>query len=168
MTALLVALAVVCGGDSLKTEVMFLDGMPAERAISLWERVIGPQAGATIIQGRAANVVVVKDTPARIARFRTLMKALASTGADAHIYLRPVLYMEASELAAVVSNVAGQSDAMKDVALVPDDRSGQLVVSATPARYRALDALMRRLDVPATTPRRVIGVEPEPDGGLPR
>lgn len=168
MTVLALAMALLLGGDSLKTEVIFLGRLPSERAIMLWDRVIGSIGGATILQGRSPDVVVVRDTPPRLARFRALVTALDATSPETHIYLRPVVNVRPSELAALVQSLADGADALRDVTLVPDDRSDQLVVAAPPARYRALDKLLRRLDVPPRSPRKVIGVEPEPEGGLPR
>ncbi|MCC6623652.1 MAG: hypothetical protein IT385_20510 [Deltaproteobacteria bacterium] len=160
-------LALLVSGDTLRTEVVFLQGMQAERAITLWERVIGPIPEATILPGKSPDVVVVKDTPARLARFRALVGALSGGGSADRIYVRPVVHVTPSALAERLAELlAGTRD--EAVVLAPDDRSQRLVVKATPARYLAIDKLARALDVPPRGgQRRVIGVEPEPEGGLP-
>jgi len=168
MSALLVALAVVFGGDTLKTEIIFLGDLPAANAITLWERVIGPAAGATIIEGRAPDVVVVKDSPDRLRRFRGLLQAIAGHDAKEHIYVRPVTFMMPTQLTQLATQIMG--DRASDATFIPDDRSGQLVIRATPANYKKVDVLLRKLDRPPPGTlgnRKVIGVEPEPDGGLP-
>ena len=154
-------------GDTLRTQVVFLGDMPADRAITLWERVIGPAGEATILPGKSPDVVVVVDTPPRLARVRALLAALSGGGENDHIYIRPVLYLAPSELAARLGELVANTR-QAGVVLVPDDRSARLVVRASPSDYQAIDRLARALDVPARgSTRRVIGVEPEPEGGLP-
>jgi len=160
-------LALLVSGDTLRTEVVFLQGMQAERAITLWERVIGPIPEATILPGKSPDVVVVKDTPERLVRFRALLGALTGGAAADRIYVRPVVHVLPSELAARLADLLADTPD-RAVVLVPDDRSQRLVVKAQPARYLAIDKLARALDVPSRGGhRRVIGVEPEPPGGLP-
>lgn len=149
--------------QSYRTEVIFLAALPAERALLLHERVLGRVGESTIAQGRQANVVVVKDTPERLARFRALLAALDAEGAARlRVFVRPVQHLLASELAALAGEV------MDDPALrmVPDDRSRQLVVMARPERYHALDRLLRKLDVPGDKDRQ-IRVTPAPSDSRP-
>lgn len=168
MTSLLSAMLVfVATGDSLRTEVVFLGDIPASRATALWERVIGPEPEAFIVPGKSPDMLVVKDTPERLTRFRSLLKALAGTAPDEHIYVRPVVHMAPSALVDLLMEVLVEPNGTGP-RLVPDDRSGRLVVVTTAARYRAIDKIARTLDTPPRgRERRVIGVEPEPEGGLP-
>jgi|GEM_PF-1537029 len=141
--------------DGYRTDVIFLEHMPQTRAIALWEKVIHPAGEARIIAGRAGTVVVY-DTPPRLTRFRALLKALDVGGAEARIYLRPVVHLAPSALADLIDRVLGDARGRDRVVLVPDDRSGQLLVRTTSARYRVIDKLARRLDVPTAERRRAI------------
>lgn len=169
MVLLLVAQLLVAGGpglpvaDSYRTEVIFLSELPAERALTLHERVLGVAGESTIVLGRQPNVVVVKDTPERLAAFRALLAAFDRPGAaESHIYLRPVRHLLPSALAALAAEVITGPNAAR-VRMVPDDRGQQLVVMCPPPVYQSLDRLFRRLDVPAGQ-RKDVRVTPAPDG----
>lgn len=150
--------------SSLKTEVIFLQEVDADRAIVLWDKVIGPAPEATIVKGREPNVVVVKDSPERLARFHALIAALDRKGAAARrIYIRPVAYLLPSELAKELDEIAGATG--DELRMVPDDRTQRLVVITTAAIYRRVDLVARRLDVPGQG--RDIRVLPAPDGSRP-
>ena len=141
--------------DSYRTDVIFLAHLPQDRAIALWERVIGPAGEARIIAGRA-DTVVVYDTPPRLARFRDLLRALDVGDDDAHIYVRPVVHLPPSALAALIEQILGDAGGRDALVLVADDRAGQLVIRTTPARYAIIDRLARRLDVPAGQRERAV------------
>ncbi|TNF23447.1 MAG: hypothetical protein EP329_27525 [Deltaproteobacteria bacterium] len=147
--------AAVTAADSYRTDVIFLAHMPQKRAIALWEKILGPAGEARIIVGRAGTVVVY-DTPPRLARFRALVEALDSGDASAHIYLRAVVHLPPSALADLIARVLGDAGGEGRLVLVPDDRSGQLLVRTTPERYRVVDRLARRLDVPAGDRQRAL------------
>lgn len=153
--------------ESLRTEVIFLreGGMGVERAMTVYDRVIGARGESSITVGRQPNMLVVRDTPPRLKRFRALLTALDRPGEDARVFIRPVHHLAPSELAARVAELDVFDPAA--VQLVPDDRSGQLVVSASLAEYRRLDALIRKLDVAGGAGRQ-IRVTPGPsDGSFP-
>jgi len=150
--------------DSLRTEIIFLQEIEAERAIVLWDKVIGPAPEATIVKGREPRVVVVRDRPERLARFHALIAALDRRGAAARrIYIRPVVNLLPSELARLLGDVVGPSG--DELRLVPDDPTQRLVVITTEAIYRRVDLIARRLDVPGEG--RSIRVLPAPDGSRP-
>lgn len=134
--------------ESQETVVIFLQSMSVDHAIALYGRVLGNQAGSAISEGRSAGTVIVRDSPERVARFRTLMKALDRGGDGGHLYIRPVVSLRPSDLAALARETIDGEAAWDGVVMVPDDRTDQLVVRATPERYRALDKLLRRLDRP--------------------
>lgn len=149
--------------DAYRTEVIFLSALPAERALLLHERLLGQAGEGNIVRGRQPNVVVVKDTPERLARFHALLAALDREGAaQLRIFIRPVQHVMASELAALAGEVV-DDPALR---MVPDDRSRQLVVMARPETYRALDRLLRKLDVPSDKGRQ-IRVTPAPADSRP-
>lgn len=149
--------------ESYRTEVIFLTELPAERAMLLYERLLGQAGESTIVPGRQPNVVVVKDTPERLARFHALLAALDRQGAiGLHIYLRPVQHVPPSELAALATEVVGDLD----VRMVADDRSRHLVVMSRPDTYKKLDLLLRKLDVPSDEGRQ-IRVTPAPSDSRP-
>jgi type II secretory pathway component GspD/PulD (secretin) len=155
--------------DSYRTEVIFLRGLPAERAILLHERLLGSSGESTIVPGRQDNVIVVRDTPARLARFHQLLAVLDSRGAaERHIYVRPVRYLAASELAQLTDDIIGGRQDMEEVRMVADDRSQQLVVMCRKDTYRTLDRLFRKLDVADDgRNKRAIRVTPAPAGTRP-
>ena len=163
MNTLVLMLALLLG-ESYRTEVLFLGDLPAERAIVLHERLMGQQGESTIVVGRQPNMIVVKDTPERLKRFRGLLAVLDKPGAgEMHIYVRPVQHVMPSELMALALEVIDPQAEAK-VRMVPDDRSQQLLVMCRPATYLVLDKLMRRLDVP-TKNRRDVRVTPGPTDG---
>lgn len=154
--------------ESLKTEVIFLkeNGMGAERALTLYERVIGRSGESSAMVGRQPNMLVVRDTRERLTRFRKLIDELDRPGQGLRLYVRPIAHLAPSSLLPLLAELTPPS-----VRLVPDDRSSVLIVSASLADYRRLDALIRRLDVPGegqTREDRAIRVTPGPsEGGFP-
>ena len=157
--------AVAAPDETQETAVIFLQSMTVAHAVALYERVLGNQRGSAISEGRSAATVIVRDSPERVARFRALVKALDAAGAgeDAHLYIRPVVTLRPSDLADVAREVIDGDKQYEGVVLVPDDRTDQLVVRATPARYKALDKLLRRLDrIPDRRGDRQIRTLPAP------
>lgn len=149
--------------ESYRTEVIFLAALPAERALLLHERLIGQAGESNIVRGRQPNMVVVKDTPERLARFHALLAALDKDGAAGlRIFLRPVQHVLPSELAALASEVLDDPG----VRMVADDRSRHLVVMSRPEAYQRLDRLLRKLDVPSEKGRQ-IRVTPAPSDSRP-
>jgi type II secretory pathway component GspD/PulD (secretin) len=164
---LLSLIAALLVTDSLRTEVIFLtkDGMGAERALTLYDRIIGPSGESSAVVGRQPNMLVVRDTPPRLARFRALLKALDVPGAELRLFIRPMRYVAPSQLKPLIEEL-GTFDLAR-ISLVADDRSGQLVVQARLEDYRRLDRLIRKLDVASETGRK-IRVTPGPsEGGFP-
>lgn len=153
--------------NTYRTDVIFLVDLPPARAVALWERLVGPRGEARAMEGRA-NTIVVHDTPRRLARFRALLEHLDTPGgARERLYVRPVIHLEPSALAALVREVLEPLPDGVTLLLVPDDRSGQLVVRTTARRYATIDRLARRLDVPAHERQRAIRTVPAPDRELP-
>lgn len=158
--------AVSARADSLKTEVLFLKerGMGAERALTLYDRVIGRSGESSALVGRQPNMLVVRDTPERLARFRSLIRLLDVEGDERRLYVRPIVHLPPSALIALIGDLIPQA-----VRLFPDDRTNNLVVSASLTDYRRLDTLIRKLDVAGEDrEHRAIRVTPQPsEGGFP-
>ena len=153
------------GGDQptpYSTDVIFLEVLPAERGVALYERVIGLTPGARVAVGKAPRSVVVHDTQDRLARFRILVSMLDRGDASDHLYVRPVIHVAPSHLATLLLDVMN-TQSKKGFILVPDDRSNKLVVRCRPDAYERLDKLIRRLDIPAKNPRKT-GVVPATEG----
>ena len=136
------------------TDIIFLDVLPAQRAVVLYERVIGITPGARVAVGKDPRSVVVHDTQERLSRFRVLVSMLDRGDGSDHLYVRPVIHVSPSHLATVLLDVMN-TQAKKAFVLVPDDRSKRLVVHCQPEAYERLDKLIRRLDIPARSPRKI-------------
>ena len=144
------------------TDIIFLDVVQASRGVALYERVIGLAPGAHVSIGKDPKSMVAHDTPERLARFRMLVSMLdrGEQGSD-RLYVRPIAHMLPSDLARMVLDIMNPK-ARQTMMLVPDDRSGKLVVRTTSAVYKRLDLLIRRVDIPSRT-RRTTRVIPAPD-----
>lgn len=164
---LLSLIAALLVTDSLRTEVIFLtgDGMGAERALTLYDRIIGPSGESSAALGRQPNMLVVRDTPPRLARFRAILKALDVPGAQTRLFIRPMHHLAPSQIKPLIEELETFDPPM--ISLVADDRSGQLIVQARLEDYRRLDRIIRKLDV-ASDNQRQIRVTPAPsEGGFP-
>ena len=143
------------------TDVIFLDVVQASRGVALYERVIGLAAGARVSVGKDPRSMVAHDTPERLARFRVLVSMLdRAEGSADRLYVRPVAHMLPSDLARMLLDVMNPK-ARQTMLLVPDDRSGKLVVRAPSVVYKKLDLLIRRVDIPSRT-KKSIRVTPSP------
>lgn len=168
LLALALLLALPARADSLRTEVLFLErgGLGAERAVTLYQRILGETGESRVTVGRQPNMLVVRDTPERLKRFRALIAALDHPGEGQRLYVRPVVHVAPSALAALIEQTGAFPPDLLSV--VPDDRSGHLVVRARLADYRRLDLLLRKLDVAPGDGQRQIRVTPAPsEGGFP-
>jgi hypothetical protein len=143
------------------TDVIFLDVVQAARGVSLYERVIGLVPGARVAVGKDPKSMVAHDSPERLARFRVLVPLLVrGEGGKERLFVRPVAHMLPSDLARMLLDVMNPN-ARQTMLLVPDDRSGKLVVRASIAVYKKLDLLIRRVDIPSRT-RQSTRVIPAP------
>lgn len=135
------------GNDTFQTAIVFLQEMSTERAVTLYERVIGVIGGATIVVGRDKRSVIVKDTRERLTRYRHLLSLLDVKGQDKlRIFVRPVIYRVPSELAKMLDETLAKVS-KAPLHMAPDDRAGLLVVATTRETYRRLHILAERLDV---------------------
>ncbi len=112
----------------------------------LYLRLAGPEA-AVVAEPRTRRLVV-SDRPERLERLLVLLRALDRPDGESYrIYVRPIRHRAAAELAAAVTPLAQALGGI--LTLTPDPATEQWIVVATPDAYRRLDALVRRLDVPA-------------------
>ena len=133
------------------TDIIFLDVVQARRGVSLYERVIGLAPGARVAVGKDPKSMVAHDSPERLARFRVLVSLLeVGEGGNERLFVRPVAHMLPSDLARMLLDVMNP-EARQTMLLVPDDRSGKLVVRASRTVYKKLDVLIRRVDIPSRT-----------------
>lgn len=133
------------------TDIIFLDVVQASRGVALYERVIGLAPGARVAIGKDPKSMVAHDDPERLARFRVLVSMLdQGEGGKDKVYVRPVAHMLPSDLARLLLDVMNPA-ARQTMLLVPDDRSGKLVVRASSVVYKKLDRLIRRVDIPSRT-----------------
>ncbi len=127
-----------------------LKAMPAKHALTLYERVLGPRAGASIRADAKGKALLMEDSKTRIERMRVLIASLDSTKKGlGKIYVRPVMHRQASDMRDLLKRILGKRIG-REVKLAADDPSSHLVLMCSAAEYRTLDRLIRRLDV---TPR---------------
>ncbi len=132
-----------------------LRALRAEQAIALHTRVFGDDVGAVLSAKPGARALIVRDTPARLLRFRALLRWLDQAGdPNRRIYVRPTRHRAPSQLAEVARRVLGDAVG-PGVIMAPEDRSAQLVIYARPRHYTELDGLLRRLDVTPRGGRRI-------------
>ena len=134
--------------DDVRTEIHFLRALTAERAMALYDRVIGRGSVTHLAPGRAAGSLVVRDHAPRLDRFRRLLVALDQPReGELRIFARVVVHRSAESLAALLQQTwtaAGRGP----LAMVGDDRARLLLVRSTLETYRSLDRMVRRLDQP--------------------
>ncbi len=110
------------------------------------------------------NLLIVTDTGTNIGRMMQIVDDVDVGAAGDQIWIEPVHYASASELARRVEEVFdvrhGKDDRKGGVTLgagdvhvsrlLPDDRSNSLLIVATEPGYRRVLEIIRRLDVPQT------------------
>jgi type II secretory pathway component GspD/PulD (secretin) len=150
----------------IETRRFALRHMPAERAAALYRELVDSRA--VILELEGGHFLRIEGFPDHLARFQALLAELDREGAAGRrVYVRPALYRDAAELAGMVLELAASTDRL-DADVFPDDRTGQLVVVATPDTYRRIHRLLLRLDVPEEgSAGRRVWVETAPPGGLP-
>ena len=142
-------------------ERVALDGISGAHAVTLYERVLGAPVAGELRVDAAAKYLIVRDTRVQVRRFAELVALLKRPGkAERRLYVRPVIHLGASELASRLEAVlASRAPGM---VLVPDERSGQLIVRTTWKHYQLIDRLARRFDVPARDQGWGVRVVPGP------
>ena len=165
ITALSVALSATTGlakapsKASETTQVFEAQHLTSEQLAALYGRLFGPKAGRLIVTGPR---LLIKDVEARLANFGPIVRALDTRAHQGtRIYARPARHRLPSELISVVKGVMHQKTMVKPppVVLVPDDRSGHIIVRTSPKRYRQIDRLLRRLDRPHPAGKRLFVTE---------
>ena len=103
---------------------------------------------------------IVRDMQSRLASFGPIMEALDTrVRRGTRIYVRPVRHRRPSELAGVLRDTLNPLPKGSVLRVIPDDRSGRLIVQTSPSRYRQADGLLRRLDRPHSGGNRIFLME---------
>ncbi len=94
------------------------------------------------------NLLIITDTAASIRRLLRIIEELDSGGAGESIYLQPIHYGSAADLATQLNEMLG-SDGSKGKILA-DERNNALVIVATEPDYGRILELIKRIDTPVS------------------
>jgi general secretion pathway protein D len=135
--------------DTVVTRFLQIGDAPLEPTQRLLEHF--GSDGADITLHTATRTLVVTDTRRNIARMEGLLRAVDAPDSRERIYIRPNpaqpgspagdVQIERAELVQRVLSSAGD-----EAVVVPDERTGQVIVITSRRNYERLDRLMRRLD----------------------
>ncbi len=106
----------------------------------------------------ASNLLIITDTGTNIRRMLRIVEELDAGGAGDRIWLQPIHYIAAADLAAMLSELldigkpggSGRGGGGASSRVVADERSNTLILIATEGDYLRLLELIKRLDVPDT------------------
>jgi len=124
------------------------------------------------------NSLIITDLGSNIVRMLKFINELDAPTGREKIWVRPVQYAAASEMATLITSIFGEKGGSsgsgqprkgapaqqatgEDAAasrtpegasivskVIPDERTNQLIIVATPAAYMKIDRLLRRMDMP--------------------
>ena len=150
LAAVLLASSGAASAKSFETSVVFLQAIAPDRAAALHERVLGKLEGTAVVVDAKRRTVTVRDTPARLERFRALLALVDLPGRESlRVYVRPVLHRTPEELAELAEELLkARTKGRGHVPhFVPVAGSDQLIVQTTRQAYLGVvDPLLRRLD----------------------
>ena len=138
----------VPAAEEVRTEVYFLRHLTVERASALYERMLGIGANTWLGPGKGGGTLVVRDTDARLGRFRRVLDTIDVDEGHrdgVRVFARAVLHRRPQVVADLVLQT-WQAAGRGPIALVGDDRSRLLIVRARLEEYRVLDRMIRKLD----------------------
>jgi general secretion pathway protein D len=104
------------------------------------------------------NLLIITDTAASIRRLLRIIEELDSGGAGESIYIQPIHYTSAPDLATQLNEMLG-GDSSKGKILA-DERNNALVVIATEGDYGRILELIKRIDTPTSGAEGTIHVLP--------
>jgi len=103
---------------------------------------------------RKTNSLIVSGTEENVKRVETMVEALeAAPGAKSEVRLLALANARADAVAQALGGFFGRraaspaAPADREVTIMPDSRSGSLVISATPEQFKRIEALIGKLDV---------------------
>ncbi len=160
-------------GDMIVTRLHHLKHVSAEELTPVLDRFKSPEGDITIYA--PTNLMIITDYGISIRRLMKLVEVLDQPGTGEQIWIEPINYADAAEMAdrivevfdvsaaggkgkakpaakkgkaaasVVVGEEAGDSTISK---IIPDDRTNSLIIVASENAYLRILELVRRLDVP--------------------
>jgi general secretion pathway protein D len=97
----------------------------------------------------ATNLLIITDTAASIRRLLRIVEEIDSGGAGEQIYLQPIHYSSAPDLAAQLSEMLDSGSGGRS-RILADERNNSLVIVATEPDYKRILELIKRIDTPNT------------------
>ncbi|MBI4955077.1 MAG: type II secretion system secretin GspD, partial [Myxococcales bacterium] len=108
-------------------------------------------AAADITVYSPTNLLIITDTGSNIRRMLRIVEEVDSGGAGDQIWMQPVHYRPASEVAAELNEMlALDSGKAGRSRIIPDDHNNSLVLIATESDYQRLRDLLDRVDIPTS------------------
>jgi general secretion pathway protein D len=159
------------GKDTFATQILHLDYVSADE-IGAIVRPLFSRNGHLVAYS-PTNTLIMTDSKSNLYRISTVIAALDVKGYQADLYLIPLSHASAKTVsehlenvllqksssatlpaaggdgrqAPTVQTVATGTAVSKRVKIIPDERTNSLIVLATPAEYRTISRLVRKLDV---------------------
>jgi general secretion pathway protein D len=154
--------------DRYVTRLVRLDHLDAVDAATVLAKFKSKEGDITV--HAPGNLLIITETGANIRRMLRLLEEIDVGGSGEHLWVEPIHYAAASELAAKLSEVldlkpskgptatpqagAGTPTAGRSggagVRLVPDERTNAIVIAGTESDYARVFELIKRFDVKNT------------------
>ena len=143
-----VLLPVDAWGAETETGVFRLTHLKAQRAESIYRHFIVPGNAAKIVANADDNVLVIRDEPERLRRFRsTLARMDQKDTAGLGIFMRPVRFASPRTLAKQLAEILVDRF-QRPLRMVPDIAGSRILIMTTRPQYAVLHRLAQRLDRP--------------------
>jgi general secretion pathway protein D len=163
-------------GDQIVSRLHHLEHVSAEELTPVLDRFKSPDGDITVYA--PTNLLIITDYGVSIRRLMKLIAVLDAPGTGEQIWIEPINYADASEMAqrivevfdveaaakttkrakatakkgkraAAASVVVGQSEGDSTISkIIPDERTNTLIIVASESAYLRILELVRRLDVP--------------------
>jgi general secretion pathway protein D len=131
--------------DQFVTRLYRLKHIDAAEAATALEKFKSPAGDIAVWP--ATNLLIVTDTGASIRRLLRIVEEIDSGGAGEQIYLQPLHYLAAADVAAQLTEwLDGDGGRSR---IMADERNNNLVIVATEPDYERILEIVRRIDVPA-------------------
>lgn len=166
----------VPGGDQIVTRLHHLEYISAEELTPVLDRFKSTEGDITVYA--PTNMLIITDYGASIRRLLKLISVLDAPGTGEQIWIEPINYADASEMAQAIMDVfdvsssgnkstagkapakgkkaaAGPSVVVGQVVgdttiskILPDERTNSIIIVASESAYLRILELVKRLDVP--------------------